>query len=206
MWELDCEESWALKNWCFWPVVRKLLRVPWTATRSNRSILKKISPDIHWKDWCWSWNSNTLATWYKELTHLKRPRCWERLKAGREGDNRGWDGWMASLTQWTWVWVNSRSWWQTGRPGVLQSMGSQRVGHNWWLNWIELRVYCKRGVLYFIILYYIRFYTLFWGMSIIMKYNLLIYVYGWKMLPALPVKNQTQLSNWHTGISKHRML
>ena len=67
----------------------------------------------------------------EELTHLKRFWCWERLKAGGEGDDRGWDGWMASLTQWTWVWVNSRSWWWTGRPAVLQSMGSQRVRHNW---------------------------------------------------------------------------
>ena len=67
----------------------------------------------------------------EELTHWKRPRCWERLKAGGEGDDRGWDGWMASPTQWTWVWVNSGSWWWTGRPGVLQSMGSQRVGHDW---------------------------------------------------------------------------
>ena len=73
----------------------------------------------------------------KELTHLKRPWCWERLKAGGEGDDRGWDGWMASPTQWTWVWVNSRSWWWTGRPGMLQSMGSQRVEHDWVteLNW-----------------------------------------------------------------------
>ena len=73
----------------------------------------------------------------EELTHLKRPWCWERLRAGGEGDDRGWDGWMASPTQWTWVWVNSWSWWWTGRPGVLQSMGSQRVGHNWAteLNW-----------------------------------------------------------------------
>ena len=69
-----------------------------------------ISPTVHWKDRCWSWNSNTLATWCEVLTHLKRPWCWERLKE-REGDSRGWDGWMASLTQWTWVWVNSRSWW-----------------------------------------------------------------------------------------------
>ena len=85
----------------------------------------------------WSWNSNTLATWCEELTHLKRPWCWERLRAGGEGDDRGWDGWMASPTQWTWVWVNSRSWWWTGRPGVLQSMGSQRVEHDWAteLNW-----------------------------------------------------------------------
>ena len=99
----------------------------------------KESPDIHWKDWCWSWNSNTLATWCKELTHWKRPWCWERLKAG-EGDAREWDGCMASLTSWTWVWANFGSWWWTGKPGVLQSMGSQSVGHNWTaeLNW---RVY-----------------------------------------------------------------
>ena len=69
--------------------------------------------------------------WCKELTHLKRPWFWERLKAGGERDDRGWDGWMTSLNQWTRVWVKSRSWWWTGRPGVLQSMGSQRVGHNW---------------------------------------------------------------------------
>ena len=79
----------------------------------------------------WSCNSNTLATWCKELIHLKRPWCWERLKAGGEGDYGVWDGWMASSTQWTWVWVNSGSWWWTGRPGVLQSMGLQRVRHNW---------------------------------------------------------------------------
>ena len=79
----------------------------------------------------WSWNSNTFATWYEELTHLKRPWSWERLKAGGEGDNRGWDGWVASPTQCTWVWVNSGSWWWTGRPGREQFMGSQRVGHNW---------------------------------------------------------------------------
>ena len=96
---------------------------------------------VHWKDWCWSWNSNTLATWCEEMTNLKIPSCWERLKAGGEGDDRGWDGWMASLTQWTWVWVNSRCWWWTGRPGVPQSMGSQRIGHNWapelnWTDWL----------------------------------------------------------------------
>ena len=94
---------------------------------------------VHWKDWYWSWNSNTLATWWEELTHWKRPWCWEGLRAGGEGDDRGWDGWMASLTQWTWVWINSGSWWWTGRPGVLRFMGSQRVGHDWAteLNWTE---------------------------------------------------------------------
>ena len=92
--------------------------------------------NIHWKDWCWSWNSNTLATWCEELTHLKRLWCQERLKAGGEGDDRGWDVWMASRTQWTWVWVNSGSWSWTGRPGVLRSMGPRRVEHDWTeLNW-----------------------------------------------------------------------
>ena len=75
--------------------------------------------NIHWRDWCWSWNSNTLATWCEELTHWKRPWCWERLKAER-GGNRGWDGWMASPTQWTWVWASLRSWWWTGNAAVLQ--------------------------------------------------------------------------------------
>ena len=80
---------------------------------------------------------NTLATWWEELTHLKRPWRWERLKAGGEGDDRGGDGWMASPTQWTWVWVNSGSWWWTRKPDVLQSMGSQSIRHNWAteLNW-----------------------------------------------------------------------
>ena len=91
---------------------------------------RKLVLNIHWKDWCWNWNSNTLATWCKELTHLKRPWCWERLKAG-EADDRGWDDWMASPTWWIWVWVSSRSWWWTGRPGMLQFMGLQTVGHDW---------------------------------------------------------------------------
>ena len=119
-------ESWTVKKaehrridafelWCW----RRLLRVPWTEGRSKQSILNKSALNIHWKDWCWSWNFNTLATWCEELTHWRRPWCWERLKAGGEGDDRGWDGWMASLTWWTWVWINSRSWWWTGKPGML---------------------------------------------------------------------------------------
>ena len=110
---------------------------------ANHSWRKSVL-NIHWKDWCWSWNFNTLVTWCEELTHLKRPWCWERLKAGGEGDDRGWDGWMVSLTQWTWVWVNSGSWWWTGRPSVLQFMGSQRVRHDWVTepNWTEPIVVC----------------------------------------------------------------
>ena len=84
-----------------------------------------------WREWCWSWNSSTLATSCEELTHWKRLRWWEGLGAGGEGEDRGWDGWMASLTWWTWVWVNSGSWWWTGRPGVLWFMGLQRVRHDW---------------------------------------------------------------------------
>ena len=144
MLELDYEESWVPKNWCFWTVVlEKTLESPLDC-KEIQPVHPKGNPkgnsvllNVHWKDWCWSWNSNTLATWCKELTHLKRPWCWGRLKTRGEGDNRERDGWMASLTQWTWVWVNSRSWQWTGRPGVLQSMGLQRVGHNWVteLNW-----------------------------------------------------------------------
>ena len=91
-----------------------------------------------WREWCWSWNSSTLATSCEELTHWKRLWCWEGLGARGDGDDRGWDGWMASLTRWTWVWVNSGSWWWTGRPGVLRFMGSQRVRYDWAteLNWI----------------------------------------------------------------------
>ena len=86
---------------------------------------------------CYYAKSCTLATSCEELTHWKRPWCWEGLGAGGEGDDRGWDGWMASSTQWTWVWVNSGSWWWTGRPGMLWFMESQRVGHGWVteLNW-----------------------------------------------------------------------
>ena len=110
------------------------------------------------KDWCWSWNSNTLTTWCEKLTHLKKPWCWERLKAGK-GDNRGWDGWIASPTQWTWVWVSSRSQWWTGKPGVLKSMGSQRVRHDWGteLNWMILWQQC----------------ILLEGMSLLLNKNLL---------------------------------
>ena len=126
-WTIKKAECWridAFELWCW----RRLLRVSWTSRRSNQSIPKEISPKYSFKDWCWSWNSNTLATWHKELTHLKRPWCWERLKAGGEGDDRQWDGWMASPTQWTWVSVNSGSWWWTGRPGHAAVYG---VAKSW---------------------------------------------------------------------------
>ena len=113
-----------------------------TSPSERRSVL-----GVHWKDWCWSWNSNTLAISCEELTHWTRPWCWEGLGAGGEGEDRGWDGWMASPTRWAWVWVNSGSLWWTGRPGVLWFMGLQRVGHDWaadltdWLTENLWRIY-----------------------------------------------------------------
>ena len=132
MWELDFKESWAAENWCFWTVVlEKNLEISLDSKEIQPVHAKgDQSWALHWKDWCWSWNSNTLATWCKELTHLKRPCCWERWEVREEAD-RGWDGWMASPTWWTWVWVDSGSWWWTGRPGVLRFMESQRAGHDW---------------------------------------------------------------------------
>ena len=127
MLELDHKEGWVLKNWCFWTVVLEKTLEP--AKRSNQSIQRKSILNIHWK--YWGWSSNTLATWCEELTHWKRPWCWERLKAGEEGDDRAWDGWMASLTQWTWIWASSGRWWRTGKPGMLQSTGRQRVSYDW---------------------------------------------------------------------------
>ena len=123
-----------------------------TSPSQRKSVL-----NIDWKDWCWSWNSDTLATWCEELTHLKRPWCWERLKVGGDRDDRGWDGWMASSTQWIWVWVRSESWWWTGKPGVWQSMGSQRVGHDWVIEltdvcWIPVPYILDFFLLLFLIL------------------------------------------------------
>ena len=137
-------ESWTIKKAEYWRIDAfglwywtRLLRVPWTVRRSKQSILKEITPEYSLEGLMLK--LCTLATWWKELTRLKRPWCWERLKAGGEGDDRGWDGWMASPSWWTQVWVNSGSWWRTGRPGVLRFMGSQRVRHNWVteLNWTK---------------------------------------------------------------------
>ena len=139
MWELDSEESWALKNWCVWTVVLE-------KTLENPLDCKEIQP-VHsqgGQPWVFFGRNDAKAEtpvlWLprEELTHWKRLWCWEGLGAGGKGDDRRWDGWMASPTWWTWVWVNSRRWWWTGRPGVLQFMGSQRVGHDWVTNWTEL--------------------------------------------------------------------
>ena len=128
-WTIKKAEHWrieAFELWCW----KWVLRVPWTARRFNQSILKEISPEYSVEGQMLKLKLQYLATWCEELTHGKKPWCWKRLKAGGEEDDRGWDGWMASLTWWTWVWVNSMSWWWAGRTGVLQSVGLQRVGHD----------------------------------------------------------------------------
>ena len=113
--------------------------VPWTARRSNHSILKEISPGCSFEGLMLKLKLQYLCYLMWRVDSLEKTRCWEGFRAGGEGDDRGWDGWMASPTWWTWVWVNSGSWWWTGRPGMLRFMGSQRVGHDWAtkLNWTE---------------------------------------------------------------------
>ena len=128
--EAECRRIDAFEVWCW----RRLLRVSWLQGDPTSPSYRKSVLSVHWKDWYWSWNSSTLAPWCEELTHWKRAWCWARLRAG---DDRVWDGWMASPTQWVWVCVNSRSWWWTVKSGVLQSMGLQIVRYNWMteLNW-----------------------------------------------------------------------
>ena len=141
-------ESWTIKKacrrrvdafelWCW----RRLLRVPWTARRSNQCILKETSPGCSLVGLILKLKLQYFGYLMRraDSSHWKRPWCWEGLGAGGEGDDRGWDGWMASPTQWTWVWIDSGSCWWTGRPGMLRFMGSQRVGHDWVtkLNWTD---------------------------------------------------------------------
>ena len=141
-------ESWTVKkaeHWridvfelCYW---RRLLRISWTARRSNQSILKEISPGCSLEGLMLKLKLQSFGH-LMQRADLKWPWCWEGLGAGGEGDDRGWDGWMASPTQWTWVWVDSRSWWWTGRPGMLRFLGSQWVRHDWAteLNWTEMEL------------------------------------------------------------------
>ena len=108
MWYLEHRESWAPKNWCLWTVVlEKALKSPLVSKEITPVNPKEINPNTHWKDW--NWSSNNLATWCEVPTHQKRPWCWERLRAGGEGGVRGWDDWIALLTQWIWIWANSGS-------------------------------------------------------------------------------------------------
>ena len=128
-WTIKKGEHWRIDDfelWCW-----RLLRVPCTVRRSNQSIPKETSPEYSLEGLILNLKLHYLASWCEELTYWKRPWCWERLNAGGEGDDRGWDGWMASPTRWTWIWARSGCWWWTGKPGMLPSMGLQRVGHEW---------------------------------------------------------------------------
>ena len=137
-WTVKKAEHWRIDTfelWCW----RRLLRVPWTAKRSNQSILKEISPGISLEGLMLKLKLQYFGHLMWRTDSLEKTLMLGGIWAGGEGDDRGWDGWMASPTKWTRVWVNSRSWWWTGRPGVLQFMGSQRVGHDWGteLSWTE---------------------------------------------------------------------
>ena len=112
-------------------MLEKTLRVPWTARSRNKSILREISPEYSLEGLMLKLNSSILVTWCEQLARWKSPWCWERLRAEGEEGIRGWDGWLASPIQWIWTWANFGSWWGTERPGMLQSMGSQRVRYDW---------------------------------------------------------------------------
>jgi len=131
MWELNHKEGWVLKKWCLWTVV------PEKTFSLDCKDIKQLNPKGN-QPWIFTGmtdaKAEALILWppdAKSQLTGKKPWCWERLKAGGKGDNRGWDGWMASPTQWTWVSASSGRWWRTGKPGVLQSMGLRRVGHDW---------------------------------------------------------------------------
>ena len=123
----ECQKIDAFELWCW----RRLLRVPWTERRSNQSILKEISPGCSLEGLMLRLKLQYFGHLMWRVDSLEKTLMLGETGGGEEGDDRGWDGWMASLTWWTWVWVNSGSWWWTGRPGVLWFMGSQRVGHDW---------------------------------------------------------------------------
>ena len=146
----ECQRIDAFELWCW----RRLLRVPWTARRSNQSILKEISPEYSLEGLMLKLKLQYFGHLMQRTDSLERPWCWERLRAGGEVGDRGWDGWMASLTQWIWVWANSGSWQWTEKPGVLQSMGSQRVRHDWatelnWMLTLVMLCYCCFEILHF---------------------------------------------------------
>ena len=132
MWELDRKESWMSKNWCFWRWYwRRLLRVPWTARRSNQSILKEISPKYSVEGLMLKLKLQYFGHLMRRTDSFEKTLMLGKTEGRRRRDDIGWDSWMASPTGWTWVWASSRSCWWTGRLGMLQSMGSQRVRNDW---------------------------------------------------------------------------
>ena len=140
MWELKHKEGWVSKTWCFWIVVlEKTLESPLGCREILMSILMEISPECSLEGLMLKLKLQYFGHLMRRADSFEKTLILWKTEGRGEGDDRGWDGWMASLTQWTWVWVNSGSWWWTGRPGVLQSMGLQRVGHDW-VNWTDTAV------------------------------------------------------------------
>ena len=138
IWTIKKAECWRIDTFelsCW----KRLLRVPWTARRSNESILKEISPEYSLEELMLKLKLQYFDHLIQRTDSLEKTLCWQRLKAGGEEDNRGWDGWMASQTLWTWVWASSGRWWSTRRPGGLQSMRSQ--SQTWLSNWTTVLRY-----------------------------------------------------------------
>ena len=162
---------------------RRLLRVPWTARRSNQTILKEISPEYSLEGLMLKLKFQYFATWCEELTRLKRPWCWERFGAGGKGDDRGWDGWKALLTQWAWVLINSRSWWWTGGPGCCSAWGHKESDMTEWLKWTDTS---ERGINTYD-LFFLKACTTYWD-----KFN-------WKNPELWQGRIQLILSIWYVS-------
>ena len=143
MWELDRKESWAPKNWCLQTVRLKTLESPLDCNE-----IKPVHPKGN-QSWIFIGRTDAEAEtpilWWRDMKNwlIGKDWCWERLKAREEGNDRGLNGWMASLTQWTWDWANSRRWWRTGKPGVLSPRGHRELGTTEWLNWTAYEVILK---------------------------------------------------------------
>ena len=146
MWELDHKAEWrkidTFELWCW----RKLFRVPWTARRSNQSILKEISPEHSLEGLMLKLKLQYFGHLMQRTDSLEKTLMLGKIEGRRRTDDRGWDGWMASATWWTWVWASSRSWWWTGKPGLLRSMGLQESDPTEWLNWTDWVQFLTQGL------------------------------------------------------------
>ena len=131
MWNLNHKEGWQLKNWYFWTGWRIPSKTPWTAGRSNQSILQETNSEYSLEGLMLKLKRKCFGHLMRRVTHWKRSWCWERLKAGGEAENRWWGGWMALLTQWTWIWASSGRCWRTGKPGEVRGVAKSQT----WLNW-----------------------------------------------------------------------
>ena len=193
MWELDYKERWARKNWCFWTVVlEKTLESPLDSKGSNQSILKEISPEYSVEGLMLKLKLQYFGHPMWGTDPFEKTLMLGKLEAGGEGDDRGWDGWMASRTQWTWVWINSGSWQWTVRPGMLQSIGSQRVQHEWatelnWTDWTSIHLLGEMSIYVFN-----PFLNSIVCFCVVELYVLLVYFWNWALVCCIIWRRQ-----WH---------